>query len=457
MSYSRRDFIKAATLSAAAAPWGWMPALAATPTGGDDYRALVCVFLYGGNDGNNMLIPTDASGYANYASVRGALTLSATSLATLGTAASQGGKAYALHPGLAPIASLYQQGKLAAVANVGTLVTPMTAAEYRAKTKQRPYSLFSHSDQQHQWQCAEAAVLSSTGWGGRVADAVLANNAQVTVPALMSIAGSSLFNNGKHTAPLVIPSSGTFGLKDTGTTTATIAAAKVRNATLANLLGLDRGNALVEASGNVIAQAISSSALVSPIMQSTSATISTAFAGVSPGIASQLMMVARLIEARAITGLKRQVFYVALNGFDTHSNQLAVQQTLYGQLGAALMAFYNATVAMGVADKVTSFTMSDFARTLKPNATGLAGTDHAWGNHQLVLGDAVKGGDVFGQFPTLALNGPDDADGAGRWVPTTSVDQYAATLASWLGVSAADMATVLPNLGRFASTNVGFV
>ncbi|MFA6311204.1 MAG: DUF1501 domain-containing protein [Sterolibacterium sp.] len=449
MSYSRRDFLKTAALAAGAAPWGWMPALAAAATG-DDYRALVCIFLYGGNDGNNMLIPTDGSVYAAYASARGALALSATDLASLGAAAGQGGSGYALHPALAPIAPLYSQGKLAAVANVGTLVTPMTAAEYRAKTKQRPLSLFSHSDQQGQWQSAESAGLSATGWGGRIADAVLAHNGQVSVPALMSLAGSSRFNNGRQTAPLVIPTSGSFGLRDNGTS----AAAKARNSGLAQVLGLDRGNVLVEAAGNVVSQAIASSALVNPIVQTTSATLATAFAGLSSGIATQLLLAAKMIEARTTTGLKRQVFYVALNGFDTHSKQLDVQQTLFGQLAPAMLAFYNATVALGVADKVTSFTLSDFARTLKPNSTG---TDHAWGNHHLVLGGAVKGGDIYGLFPTLALNGPDDADGGGRWVPTTAVDQYAATLASWLGVAAGDLATVLPNLARFSSSNLGFV
>lgn len=452
MSFSRRDFLKTAAVAAGAAPWGWMPALAATTVtpASDDYRALVCIFLYGGNDGNNMLIPTDSGVYAAYASARGALALAATDLASLGAAASQGGRGYALHPALAPIAPLYAQRKLAVVANVGTLVTPMTAAEYRAKTKQRPFSLFSHSDQQGQWQSAESAGLSATGWGGRVADAVLAYNGQVSVPALMSLAGSSRFNNGKHAAPLVIPTSGSFGLRDNGTSTA----AKARNSGLTQLLGLDRGNVLVEAAGNVVSQAIASSALVNPIIQATSATLATAFAGVSSGIATQLKLVAKMIEARATTGLKRQVFYVALNGFDTHSKQLDVQQTLFGQLGPAMLAFYNATEALGVADKVTSFTMSDFARTLKPNSTG---TDHAWGNHHLVLGGAVKGGDIYGLFPTLALNGPDDADGGGRWVPTTAVDQYAATLASWLGVTTGDLATVLPNLSRFASANLGFV
>jgi uncharacterized protein (DUF1501 family) len=449
MSFTRRDFLKAASLSAAAAPWGWMQALAATPAT-DDYKAIVCIFLYGGNDGNNMLIPTDSAGYAAYAATRGALALPSTGLATLGTAARQGGKAFALHPGLAPIAPLYAQGKLAVIANVGTLVYPMTAADYRAKAKQTPYSLFSHSDQQHEWQSTNTTTQAVTGWGGRIADAVLSTNAAASVPALMSISGSSLFNNGKRTSPLVLPSSGTFGLKDAGTSNTIV----TRNAGLAQALGLDGGNPLVGAAGNVLSQAITNANLVNPILQGTSATVSGAFSGVSGSLASQLAVVAKLIEARATTGLKRQVFYVSLGGFDTHSNQLNVQQTLLSQLGAAMSAFYNATVALGVADKVTTFTVSDFARTLKPNATG---TDHAWGNHHLIMGGAVKGGDVYGTFPTLALNGPDDADGGGRWVPTTSVDQYAATLASWLGVSAGDLSTVFPNLSRFATSNLGFV
>ena len=448
MSLSRRDFLRWASLSAAAAPLSWMPTLAAAAA--DDYRALVCIFLYGGNDGNNMLIPTDSSAYAAYAGARGALALPAATLAPLGAGASQGGATFALHPGLAPIATLYAQGKLAAVANVGTLVQPMSAADYRSKAKQTPASLFSHSDQQHQWQSCESAVLASTGWGGRSADALLASNAAVSVPALMSISGSTLFNNGKLTAPLVLPSSGSFGLRDSGSSAAAVA----RNSGLAQILNLDQGNALVAASARVLTQAIASSGLINPLLQSTSASIGAAFAGLSTSLAAQLMTVAKLIEARAATGLKRQIFFVSLNGFDTHSGQLGTQQTLLGQLGAAMLAFYNATTAMGVVDKVTCFTASDFARTLKPNSSG---TDHAWGNHHLVLGGAVKGGDVYGRFPTLVLNGPDDADGAGRWVPTTAVDQYAATLASWLGVTATDMTTVLPNLARFASPHVGFL
>jgi uncharacterized protein (DUF1501 family) len=447
MDYSRRNFIRAAGIAAAASPLGWMQALAA---GADDYKALVCVFLFGGNDGNNMVIPTDTASYASYATARTKLAIAQANLSPLGTAATQGGQSYGLHPSLAAIAPLYAQGKLAVVANIGTLRFPLSKAEYAAKSKPRPLNLFSHSDQQNQWLTSESASLSLTGWGGRVADAVMSSNTPVTVPAVMSLTGSSLFCNGRQTSPLVVPSSGTFGLSGTGTTALQQARMNALNA----VLRADRSNALVAASADVLIQAITSAGLINPIMQANSSVISSAFNGLNTGIANQLKGVAKLIESRAQTGLKRQVFFVALNGFDTHSNQLNNQQNLFNQLGPALAAFYSATVALGIADKVTTFTSSDFGRTLKANDTG---TDHAWGNHHLVLGGAVKGNDVYGVFPSLTLKGPDDADGAGRWIPTVSVDQYAATLATWLGVSASDLATVLPNLSRFTISNLGFV
>lgn len=447
MSFSRRDFLRAATISATASPLGWMQALAATT---EDYRALVCVFLSGGNDGNNLLIPADADTYATYVASRTSLALSAGGVAPLGSAASQAGRSYTAHAALAPIAPLYQQGKLAFVANMGTLVAPMTVTQYKKNTAQRPDALFSHSDQQNQWQTAQSTGIAITGWGGRMADALLAKNAGVTVPALMSLSGSTLFGAGKLTAPLVVPARGTFGLSGTGTT----GVAKVRMDALAQVLGLDKSNALVSASGGVLANAITSAALINPIMQANSAAITTAFTGLNTNIADQFKGVAKLIEARAATGIKRQVFFVSIGGFDTHSNQISVQQTQLSQLGAAMKAFYDATVALGISENVTTFTASDFSRTLKPNS---GGTDHAWGNHQIVMGGAVKGGDVYGTFPSLVLNGPDDIDGSGRFVPTTSVDQYAATLASWFGVSAGDLSSVLPNLSRFAKTNLGFV
>lgn len=447
MSLSRRNFMKAAMLAATASPLGWMQALAAP---GEDYRALVCIFLYGGNDGNNMVIPTDADTYAAYAAARGSLALTTDTLAALGTASRQGGRAYALHPGLARLAPLYAQGQLAVVANVGPLVVPLSKDEYQKRSKQRPYSLFSHSDQTNQWLTSQSSTIAVTGWGGRMADAVLSNNAGVAVPAFLSLTGSSLFGVGRSSAPLVVPTSGTFGLTGRGTT----GVAKVRMDALAQILNAERDNTLVAAAGEVLSNAITTSNLINPIMQATSTTIATAFTGLNNSIANQLKGAAKLIEARATTGVKRQIFFVSMGGYDTHSNQLALHQNLLGQLGPAMAAFQNALVALGVSESVTTFTASDFSRTLKPNANG---TDHAWGNHQLVMGGAVKGGDVYGAFPTLVLKGPDDIDGSGRWVPTLSVDQYAATLASWFGVPSGELATVLPNLGAFSTPQIGFL
>ena len=221
------------------------------------------------------------------------------------------------------------------------------------------------------------------------------------------------------------------------------------------LVVVDRGNTLVAAAADITQQALALSATVNPILTATSPTLAAAFAGLNSAIASQLLAVAKVVEARAATGAKRQVFFVSLGGFDTHANQTATLQNLLSSLSPALKAFFDATSALGVADRVTTFTLSDFGRTFQPAAGG--GSDHAWGNHHLVMGGAVQGGRLYGQYPQLALGGPDDAEREGRWIPTTAVDQYGATLAKWLGASAADLAQVFPNLARFPVDNLGFL
>ena len=224
---------------------------------------------------------------------------------------------------------------------------------------------------------------------------------------------------------------------------------------LNTLLGIDRDNALVAAASDISSQAIGLSATVNPILATTSSLLTNAFSGVTSTIASQLLAIAKLIEARAATGASRQIFFASLSGFDTHNNELTTQQQLFDQLSPALNAFYNATVALGVADSVTTFTLSDFGRTFSPAAGG--GTDHAWGNHHIILGGAVKGGSIYGTYPTLQLNGPDDAELEGRWIPTSSVDQYGATLATWFGASDTQLNVIFPNLAKFTSRNLGFM
>ena len=415
-----------------------------------DYKALVCVFLYGGNDGNNTIVPMDTAGYAQYAAVRttaSGLQLAQGSLAPIQP--SSLGTPFGFHPSCAELATLFNQRKLAVMCNVGTLVQPTSKSQYVAGLV--PSSLYSHSDQQAQWQSSVSSGFSATGWGGRIADKVASQNGG-SFPVVTSLNGTVLFGTGKSTSPLSIPVSGSFALAGYSNS----AVSNARLAALKQFLATPSGNQYVEAANAIGSQALALSATMAPILSSTTSTVSSIFAPLGNNTTAQaLYQVAKTIEARAATGASRQIFFVSLGNFDTHANQAPTQSNLLGQLSPALKAFYDATAALGVANRVTTFTLSDFGRTFQP-ASG-AGTDHAWGNHQLVIGDAVKGGDFFGKYPTLALGGPDDAEQRGRWIPTTSVDQYGATLAKWFGVTAADTASVFPSLARFPTSDVGFM
>jgi uncharacterized protein (DUF1501 family) len=411
-----------------------------------DYKALVCVFLYGGVDGNNLVVPIDSATYAQYSAVRTAASgVNLTQAELLPIQPSATGP-YGLHPELSDIHPLFAAGKLAILANVGPLNEPTTKANYFAK---RPDNLFSHSDQQNQWQSAVSSGASASGWGGRIADAMAAQN--TNFPVITSIAGTTLFMSGNSTSPLALPASGGLALQGFNGG----AAANARLAAMQSILAADRDNAYVNAAAGITTQALSLSAVVNPILSATNSSVQALFAGQTSAISQQLLQVAKLIEARAQTGARRQVFFVSLGGFDTHSNELNTLTNLLGQLSPALRAFYDATVQLGVSSNVTTFTLSDFGRTFQP-ASG-AGTDHAWGNHHFILGGAVRGGAMYGRYPTLARAGPDDADTSGRWIPTTSVDQYGATLARWFGVGEASLGTIFPNLARFSASNLGFL
>jgi uncharacterized protein (DUF1501 family) len=353
---------------------------------------------------------------------------------------------YGLHPELTDIQPLFAQRKLAILANVGPLNGPTTKANYFTL---RPDNLFSHSDQQNQWQSSVSTGVSRTGWGGRIADATASLN--TNFPVVTSIAGTSLFMSGSATSPLALPASGGLALQGFNGG----AAANARFNAMQAILAADRDNAYVGASSDIFSRALSLSGVVNPILTGTGSTIQAHFAGQTSSIAQQLLQVAKLIEGRAQTGARRQVFFVSLGGFDTHSGELATLTNLLGQLSPALRAFYDATVQLGISEQVTTFTLSDFGRTFQP-ASG-AGTDHAWGNHHFILGGAVRGGEMYGRYPTLARAGPDDADTSGRWIPTTSVEQYGATLARWFGLTDPALATVFPNLAKFSSSNLGFL
>jgi len=267
---------------------------------------------------------------------------------------------------------------------------------------------------------------------------------------VISTGGNLLYVTGAKTQPLSIPSKG--GLTYHGFTKSD---GLTRNTALSELLSVDNQNNMVAAAEGVTLDAIKSSSIVTPILTSTSSNIASAFTGLTSGIAAQLEAVAKIIEAQTTIGASRQIFLVKLGSFDTHTNQLNTQGNLLTQLGTAMAAFDTAMTSIGTANNVTTFTLSDFSRTFKPNINN--GSDHAWGNHHLIMGGAVKGQAFYGTMPDLTLGGPDDAGVDGRWIPTTSVDQYAATLASWFGVSATDLTTVLPNLSAFSVQNLGFV
>ncbi len=408
----------------------------------------MCVFLYGGNDGNNMAVPAQAAEYSTYATARGSIALPQGSLVQLPQA---GGARFGLHANLAPLQQVWANGDLALLFNTGPLVQPVTRAQYRANRSTRPANLFSHDDQQEQNQTALPTNQATVGWGGRLGDHVTVMNAGSTVPMNISVGGNDIFLKGQATSAYSVPSGGTFGLTITGGSAAQQTAR--RNA-MQTLFGLDRQNMQVRSAADVISSAVNASTALNTVINNNGSAAAPAFQGLNTGLARQLFAAAKMIEGRNQLGLRRQIFFAQAGGFDNHQNQLQDQAGRLNEVGPALRAFYNAIVALGVQDQVTLFTLSDFGRTLRVND---GGSDHAWGNHHIILGGAVRGGQTYGTFPNLALGGPDDTDSDGRWIPTTAVDQYAATLAKWFGVPDADIPAVVPNIARFATRDLGFM
>lgn len=446
MGVNRRSFIKYASLAAAGNAAGLRPfgALNSLAQGATDYKALVCVFLYGGNDANNTLIQFDTSGYGNYAAVRGPLALPQTSLIQLARA-----PGFALNPNLPDIASLFDSNVAALVTNVGTLTAPTTKAQYQAGAKV-PTNLFSHPDQQLEWQNASQSAATQTGWAGRIADTLNTTyNPGGLVPMITSVAGDTLFCNGAASTPVAV-SPGNLG-GATCSEGATECAAQ--QATAQALLQFDSGLSLVQEDNTITNSAYTYAKVLTAATASMPA-LQTIFPAAN-GLAAQLKQIAQIIQVRAALGVSRQIFFAGIGNFDTHSDQLIQQGNLLAAISPALNAFYLATQELGVSNNVTTFTMSDFGRTFQPNSN--TGSDHAWGAHHIVLGGAVKGGQMYGTFPTLKLGGPDDSGSNGRWVPTTGSVQYAATLAQWFGVSVAQLPLIFPNIGSFSSNNLGFV
>lgn len=450
-SVARRTFLQqASSLSAiAGTPFAMnlLAAGAASAQTAGDHKALVCIFLAGGNDQSNTVAPRSGAGYTSYQQARPSLALASSSLLSI-TPTGYSGNPLGLHPSLSALQPLFNQQRMALMANVGTLAVPLTRAQWNSgsPTSAVPSQLFSHSDQQGAWQTGIPDRASQTGWQGRMGDLLASTyNPGSQVSIAMSVAGNNLMQAGNSTIQYQVTTDGAVRVEALNGLYGSGAGATA----MRRLMSETRSDLLEGELTKVSKRAIDTESVVSNALSGVNVT--TAFP--STGLGAQLRMVARMIAARSALGQRRQIFFVQQGGYDFHDNLLTDQSARLSELGAAMAAFYQATVALGVANQVTTFTASDFGRALQHNGRG---SDHGWGGHHFVMGGAVQGNRVYGSFPTVALNGPEDA-GQGRLIPTTSVDEYAATLCRWFGVSLSNLPLVLPNIGRFASRDLGFM
>lgn len=464
---SRREFLRRSTLLSMLGPGAAHFALnlaaigAAAAQAAEDYRALVCLFFYGGNDAHNMVLATDPDSWSEYQRLR-ATPPDPIALAAPGATGGvlpivpgtpQAGRSFALHPNLGPLQSLFDLERLAVVANVGTLVAPLTRAQYGNGSVPRPANLFSHNDQQSTWQ-AYGPEGSRYGWGGRMGDLLASGNASSTFTC-MSVSGNAVWLAGQSTLQYPVGPNG--GIPIAGLS-GSLFGSSTAGSVLRSIITGDSAHPMEKELGRVATRSIGAQAALNaamlpvgsldpvPLLPGTSQT---------NGLAAQLQTVARIIGGRGALGAKRQIFFVGLGGFDTHDAQRVNQGNLMTRTGQALAYFDQqlARPALNALDSVTLFTASEFGRTLTSNGDG---TDHGWGSHHFVVGGAVRGRDIYGRYPAIGVNTPDDV-GQGRLLPAISVDQYAATLAGWFGLGAGQLADVFPNLRNFAQADLGFM
>lgn len=430
--------------------------VAAQGTPADDSKALVCLFLFGGNDGNNLLVPRDTAGHAAYVRDRGILALPRDTLLPLVLPAGDG-RDFGLHPAMALLRPHFDAGRMAVVCNVGTLVAPITKAEYLSGGAAVPPHLFSHNDQQVQWQTSVPDSPRKVGWGGRMADLLQQLNGDAQISMNISIAGSNFFQVGEEVLQYHLTPQGSIGLTDYEENDWTPVAQMYQAA--GGMLTRGYGHVFEQEYADIMNRAVANDTLLKTELAKIPEYTekfpnSTVPAGGLSRTAGQLRMILRMIQARQALGMKRQIFFAALGGFDTHDAQLDDHHALLAELSSSIADFHQATVDLGISDKVTLFTASDFNRTYNSNGKG---SDHAWGGHHLILGGGVRGGRLYGEMPALEIRGPDDTGSRGSWIPKISTDEMAATLALWFGVPAGDLPLVLPNIGRFAQPDLGFM
>jgi len=445
---SRREFLVTSGAGAAVAfatyPGAAFSQVIGTSAPFPDYKALVCVFLFGGNDSYNMLVPRSNAEYNVYAASRQNMAIAQGDLLPINPLSPDGAD-YGVHPMMADVQTLFESNRATFITNVGPLIKPTSKDQFLNQSVVLPPQLFSHNDQQDQWNTLKGIRQSKTGWAGRLADLIRTNVADQQMATNVSLFGSTLLQSGDETVAYVMGPDGPvpfIGFDDSPGGQAQRAAFEaVLNANYESIY--ERGFIDVQK------RAVASADLISGILEGVE--VNTVFPQTELG--QQLNTVARLISVRDQLQIQRQIFFVATGGFDSHDDQMLNQPDLLGGVSEAMSAFYDATVELGVPDMVTSFTQSDFARTLTSNGDG---TDHAWGGNQLVIGDAVAGRELYGTYPRLELDGPDDVSG-GRIIPTTSADQYAATLSKWFGIPDADLDLVAPNIDNFAQRDLGFL
>ena len=412
---------------------------AASYNNAGDYKALVCILLAGGNDSFNMLVPSGNDEYLEYATIRSGLAIDQEDLLTM-TNNMNNGKEFGLHPSMAQVRDLYDMGNLAFLSNVGTLVEPTDLNSYENQTVALPKGLFSHSDQIQQWQTSLPQSKSTTGWGGRMADVLSSLNTNQNVSMNISLSGVNVFQVGNNVFPFAISPNGSIGINGYGLPAPFN---QVRTAAIDSLLDAHYANVFEGLYGSTVKNAQLSHAEFSEAIENITP-LNTTF-NQDNSLSRDLEMVAKTIAARNDLGFCRQTFFITFGGWDHHDEVINNQLYMLGVVSEALQEFYNAMVELNLTNDVTTFTVSDFGRTLSSNGNG---SDHAWGGNHMIMGGAVNGNQIYGAYPDLYEGNPQDV-GRGRLLPTTSADEYFADLALWFGVSPSDLDIVLPNIYNF--------